>query len=1461
MSNPPNPSLAGASGTATSTAGNATATTTPWQLPHGSSQYFPSDGEQRLTNEENYLAWSVQMLRALRVFQLEKIVTGKEQKPTSDPDLQEWLKKDAAALALITKCITAELVIKTMVHETSHEAWAALAEEFSQTGSGSVMLWFRRLVRPFAAGGDISQHVNGFTEAIRYLAKADFEIPQPIAAAILLSTLPSDPKDPESWNAFVGGYKIEKTKTTLTSVVNAILEEKRRLSEETVSQETALAVRERNARANGRSWCRNCSTDTHDYKDCRSPGGPKYKKGGKKGKKKAKEKANVAQDSGGDEQSNHVAFEQSHSTIVEFSAYTPREIDSSDSSPTTPDLSEAAHSAHVASSATLIDSGTTSHIYSDRTAFTLYAPSTGNVLGFGQGSSRIVGRGTARLEAQLPTGGTAGLNLNDTCHVPGSSSLISVSRFDDAGCYSLFCNGRCVTFQVKDDYQLLHNALLKGQVVFTGTRGADRLYYLDVPQRSTESSYAASTTSPSKLEILHQRLGHLNYHAIRGMVRKGVVGGVKLSEKELAFEPPMCAACAQGKITRASFPLSETRANRFLGLVHSDLWGPAPVNSLAGHRYVMTITDDQTRWVWIFLLKRKSEAYQSFIEWKALVENESSLKLGTLRSDNGGEYLSTAWINFLKQHGIRHETTTPRTPEQNGVSERLNRTIFDRVRTILIDSGLPLYLWAEAANYIVYTRNRNSTSALKNWTPYQQRYGNPPDISRLHRFGCTAYVLNDTPGRSKLDPKGISGVFVGYADTQKAWRVYLPGKRTVTVSVHVRFDDKVDSRASFRAEGEIQFRYRSLSSSNRDKDDDDIPPATPAPAEATPVPEAPPTPITPATLPTPPVSKADSQPKPRRPRQKPPAPPPRPPSERIRQKREGPSAPTSTIEASDAAGDAATTSQSQAGDTQDSTEPADEVTMIASGDEPRNFREAMRSPDKRFWLDAMDTEMNSITALGTFKLVEAPPNANIIDTTWAYRIKRHHTGEIYQYKARLCARGFTQVAGVDFFETFAPVAKIESIRLLLAMAAALDWEIHVIDVNSAFLNSEMPEDQHIYLRQPAGYVAEGKEDLVWLLLKALYGLKQSGRLWYKKLKKILIELGFKVCKSDPCIFIRHTELGISIICSHVDDLGLFCSSCIEVDFLKSSIAARVPIKDGGEMSEILGIGITRDRAARTISLSHRRYIDTIVKTYGLQDANPVTTPLASGAVLSKDQCPSTAEDIQAMRRIPYQNAVGALNHAAVMTRPDIAFAVHKVAQFNANPGMVHWTAVKRIIRYLKGTRDHVLTLGGKLDPSLTITAYSDSDHAASPDHGRSVSGYVMMLGPGCFSWSAKKQSAVANSTAQAEYNAATEAGREIIWLRGLRSEIEFPLTSPTPFRIDNTSAISIIENPEVVSKRNKHFRLASYWLREECEARTFEIDHVPSAENVADIFTKALSADQHWKLAGMLGISSRADAR
>ena len=206
---------------------------------------------------------------------------------------------------------------------------------------------------------------------------------------------------------------------------------------------------------------------------------------------------------------------------------------------------------------------------------------------------------------------------------------------------------------------------------------------------------------------------------------------------------------------------------------------------------MITFTDDFSCWVWAFFLRRKSDAFAVFKQWKVQVEKESGKSIRVFRTDNGGEYFSNVWTSYMKDEGIRWETTTARTPEQNGVSERLNRSIMDRVRTILIDAGLPLNLWAEAVSYIVHTKNHNPTRTLST-TPFEMRYNNKPDLSHSHRFGCVAYVLDNSPERQKLDPKGKRTLFVGYSETQKGWRVYHLDKRKIQVSAHIKFDNDAD---------------------------------------------------------------------------------------------------------------------------------------------------------------------------------------------------------------------------------------------------------------------------------------------------------------------------------------------------------------------------------------------------------------------------------------------------------------------------------------------------------------------------------------------------------------------------------------------------------------------------------------------------------------------------------------------
>jgi Integrase core domain/GAG-pre-integrase domain len=705
----------------------------------------------------------------------------------------------------------------------------------------------------------------------------------------------------------------------------------------------------------------------HSTEECRSVGVPKEQQRSTKkklrGKKKGKEKAHNTTDGGGgdsgskDECSHLVKFKKCLAiNTTNFSHYSQFDGNSL-LSPNNPEVRAYSTCPATNSPTIIINSGTTSHIHSNRADFkSLKSSSSGLINGFGEGSRTIEGRGKALLLAQLPTSGQSHLKLQSTCYVPNSTpTLISVPHLDNADCYTLFGNGRCVTFKNQDNGKLLQESMTKGKVIFTGTKGPDQLYHLDMPRQSKESSYSITRSPMSKLEQLHYSLGHLNYQAIKAMVCKGLIKGITLSKKELSITPPICAACAKGKATRASFPASKSgHADKILGPVHSDLWGPAPVQTITGTQYVITFTDDKSHWVWVAFLKRKSDAFTAFKEWLIFVEKQTGQQLHIFHTDNGGEFITKVWRKFMKDRGICHETTSPYTPEQNSDAERQNRSIFDCVCTVLIDAGLPLSLFAEAVNYIFFTKNRNSTSALTNTTPYEVRFNKKPDLSRLRPFSCKAYVYDHSPKRKKLSPQAFEGIFIGYADSQKAYRIYIPEKRTVICSVHVRFDVNTNMGNRFRAEVEIQFQYNSLKSTfqeftpERSSSPDSVPPTTSsddfdsdsAPEHVANVPEH---------VPTVPVHiLAPPDPPAHRPCQ--PRPPPRAPSSH-------PIRPTERGDTShfQKAGLSNSVPFPSGTDTEPNVDPGgvpaeeeadeQELANIAHGEEPRTHKQAMASPD------------------------------------------------------------------------------------------------------------------------------------------------------------------------------------------------------------------------------------------------------------------------------------------------------------------------------------------------------------------------------------------------------------------------------------------------------------------------------------------------------------------------------------
>ena len=341
----------------------------------------------------------------------------------------------------------------------------------------------------------------------------------------------------------------------------------------------------------------------------------------------------------------------------------------------------------------------------------------------------------------------------------------------------------------------------------------------------------------------------------------------------------------------------------------------------------------------------------------------------------------------------------------------------------------------------------------------------------------------------------------------------------------------------------------------------------------------------------------------------------------------------------------------------------------------------------------MDREIQTLEQAHTWHTVSPPSGVNIVGSKWVFRIKRKADSSIEKYKARLVARGFTQVYGLDYFNTYSPVTRLTSIRIILAIAVRYDWEIESFDFVGAYLNGELDDNEVIYMQSPPGY--KNDAHTVKRLRKSLYGLKQAGRKWYDTLVCTLNSLGFNTTHADPGVFYTRVKNDILILAVHVDDCILTGSSRKLITLYKEKLNACHALTDLGPVHWLLGIKITRDRAAHTISLSQSSFIDTILSRFSMTEAKPYGSPMIPGAIYGKKDSPSSPDEATRMQRTPYQQAIGSLMYAAVATRPDIAFAVSILSRFLNNPGDAHWEAVKRVFLYLKSTKDFTLTYGGE----------------------------------------------------------------------------------------------------------------------------------------------------------------------
>ena len=984
-----------------------------------------------------------------------------------------------------------------------------------------------------------------------------------------------------------------------------------------------------------------------------------------------------------------------------------------------------------------------------------------------------------------------------------------------------------VSFQTEPKYAMLH-AGKHGKEFANPVEGV-----IPAPADTDSSSESDSNPDPERrkindetLDLWHARLGHLGHQNVKKLVK--LSKGIDLTKTVVNKEP--CEPCAVMTARNASHKSHIRPGKRPLDLVHSDLCGPITPRGYAGGKYFITFMDDWTKRSEIEIIESKDEAFPAFKRYQA--RNQDS-KVKRLRTDYGGEYEDYAFDVDRAEDGITWEPIIPGNPEQNGAAERLGQTIFSRVRTLIEDTGLSWEYWTELVLAVNWLRNRSPVASRK-LTPYQSHTGSRPRLGHIRRIGTPGFATTRKPatGWNKTSPRAVKGILIGF-EGDRIFRMLLPGGQVI----------RADS-VKWGREKNGPLAEPELSTGTTAKEM--APPRAPVAKEK--APSNAPTTTTTTGRPL----AVDAMDVDELIRSERPVPTPRDDTETL-----GAPTPNSTP----ATTPASTPTLQNNPDHPNfpyliprnlSPDPLALFAMVAQASntepfEPKTYKEAMDSPDKKHWQGGMKEEHESLVENETWTLVDRPKSCVVLRGRWVYTLKRGPNGEVIRYKARWVVRGFEQRLGLDYNETFACVVKPMSYKAIFALAAANDWDIEQMDVKTAFLYGYIEEE--VYVEQATGFVSKKYPNRVCKLNKALYGLKQAPRVWYNTFAVYMKALGLEPIDADFSVFMD-PKTG-TIVALYVDDVVITGPSRSDIQRIKNALNAEFKMSDLGRICYYLGMTVVRDRANRILRLGQSAYIERFLRHHGMWESKPQSTPMETSAKLTPAEEGYTAP---AELLKTYQSAVGSLMYAMLGTRPDIAFAVSVVSRYASNPTEAHFSAVKRIFRYLRSTINWHLTYKGTLQ---NLVGYTDSDWAG--DHGtrKSTSGYVFCLGSGAISWSSKRQATVALSTCEAEYVGQTQAAKEAVWLRGLLSQIRpsAPLQTVIIYG-DNQGAIALAKNP-LHHGRAKHIDIQHHWVRGQIADGIVDLQYVPTDKQVADGLTKALCRDKFELFRNLLGLEPR----
>ncbi|KAL0641218.1 hypothetical protein Bca4012_103077 [Brassica carinata] len=1009
----------------------------------------------------------------------------------------------------------------------------------------------------------------------------------------------------------------------------------------------------------------------------------------------------------------------------------------------------------------IIDSGATHHMISDKSLISGVKAATGSVM---------IANG-----ARIPIEGVGNLKLfeksSPAFYLPQfTSNLISVKKATvDLDCQVVFRPNEVVFQDLKT-----------GRVIVRGD-SKNQLYHLQTAKTSNPIDSVCLSSNADRCESTtwHARLGHPHARAI------------ELIMPNMSFNHLECEACILGKHCRTVFPTSETIYANCFDLVHSDVW--TALVCLENQKYFVTFIDEKSKYTWITLLPSKDRVFEAFVNFQAYVTNHYNATVKVLRSDNGGEYTSHAFKSHLAKHGIVHQTSCPYTPQQNGVAERKNRHLMEVARSMMYHANVPKRFWGDAVQTACYLINRIPTKVLKNLSPFEVLNKSKPYIDHLRVFGCLCYVWVPGEQRNKLEAKSTKAMLIGYSVTQKGYKCYDPATRRVLVSRDVKFietkgyyeeknwedledlsqeprnmaenlrnilerlgvnmsQDKVreverttplDHEGRIESESRVQEQHQEDSGHHDQEvtqEVENVPQVGVNEQGEVHDPEE--------------VSETETEVQ-----------------AEVQAEDQVQVLRRSTRIKRDASNWVNTRVYYNAQAVEHPSQalcsfaeyPEEHMVFMCNLDEneiPRSYEEAMKH---KVWRDSVGDERDAMIRNDTWYESELPKGKKAVSSRWIFTIKYLANGEIDRRKTRLVARGFTQTYGEDYIDTFAPVAKLHTIRIVLSIATNLEWDLWQMDVKNAFLQGELEDE--VYMHPPPGLEHLVKPGNVLRLKKAIYGLKQSPRAWYRKLSTTLNGRGFRKSELDHTLFTLTGPSGSIVILVYVDDLIITGSDKAGIQATKEFLKSVFDIKDLGEMKYFLGIEICRSKEG--LFMSQRKYTMDMLKETDVLGGKIAKTPLEEGYKVLRE---GEVEEKQLFEDPKlYRKMVGKLIYLTI-TRPDICFAVNQVSQHMQAPKVHHWKMVDRILRYLSGTSGQGVWMG--CNGSTEVVGYCDADWAGDRVDRRSTTGYCTFIGGNLVTWKSKKQKVISCSSAEAEYRAMLKLTNELVWIKGILKHLE-----------------------------------------------------------------------------------------